>query len=231
MFRYLIKLNQKRGFTLIELLIVIAIILILVAVALPNFVNARIRAQVTRVKTDMRMIANALFAYHTDYRRMLNPCGAEDPVASGKYRPDLPRDYCPGGGLRYTVGGNIDIAVLGRQLTSPNEYVEEVPFDPFNSAHMQDDSGTMRASMLYYGRWEGSSAFGTNAGPWGIILNKDRFLLESFGPDLQHYGFHPGPLAYVYDPTNGINSYGDIFYTSIGGFMDEYPDPNYRRDG
>jgi len=42
--------TPKKGFTLIELLIVIAIILILIAIALPNFLEAQIRARMTRAK-------------------------------------------------------------------------------------------------------------------------------------------------------------------------------------
>lgn len=42
--------RNRPGFTLIELLIVIAIILILIAIALPNFLEAQIRAKVTKAK-------------------------------------------------------------------------------------------------------------------------------------------------------------------------------------
>jgi len=45
-----------KGFTLIELLIVIAIILILIGIALPNFLSAQTRAKVTKVTGDMRSV-------------------------------------------------------------------------------------------------------------------------------------------------------------------------------
>jgi prepilin-type N-terminal cleavage/methylation domain-containing protein len=56
-----------RGFTLIELLIVVAIIAILAAIAVPNFLEAQVRAKVSRVKTDMRSLATALESYAVDY--------------------------------------------------------------------------------------------------------------------------------------------------------------------
>ncbi|MCA9442211.1 MAG: prepilin-type N-terminal cleavage/methylation domain-containing protein, partial [Candidatus Omnitrophica bacterium] len=57
--------RKKSGFTLIELLIVIAIILILIAIALPNFLEAQIRARVTKANGELRSIATALFDYNT----------------------------------------------------------------------------------------------------------------------------------------------------------------------
>nr|HQH74561.1 prepilin-type N-terminal cleavage/methylation domain-containing protein [bacterium] len=54
------------GFTLIELLIVVAIIGILAAIAVPNFMNARIRANIARVRADQKSISTALELYHMD---------------------------------------------------------------------------------------------------------------------------------------------------------------------
>lgn len=54
------------GFTLIELLIVVAIIGILAAIAVPNFLNAQVRAKVARVQSDHRAISQALEAYRVD---------------------------------------------------------------------------------------------------------------------------------------------------------------------
>ena len=58
-----------RGFTLIELLIVVAIIAILAAIAIPNFIEAQTRSKVSRVKADMRSLATAVEAYRVDNNR------------------------------------------------------------------------------------------------------------------------------------------------------------------
>ncbi|HPA44913.1 MAG TPA: prepilin-type N-terminal cleavage/methylation domain-containing protein, partial [bacterium] len=58
--------RQRRGFTLIELLIVVAIIGVLAAIAVPNFLNAQLRAKVTRAYSDMGAIGKALDMYLLD---------------------------------------------------------------------------------------------------------------------------------------------------------------------
>ncbi|MEO8376090.1 MAG: prepilin-type N-terminal cleavage/methylation domain-containing protein [Candidatus Sumerlaeota bacterium] len=60
----------RSGFTLIELLIVVAIIAILAAIAVPNFLEAQTRAKVSRVKADMRSVATAVESYRVDYNRL-----------------------------------------------------------------------------------------------------------------------------------------------------------------
>jgi len=57
---------KTRGFTLIELLIVVAIIGILAAIAIPNFLEAQTRAKVSRAISDMRTLKLAAEVYRVD---------------------------------------------------------------------------------------------------------------------------------------------------------------------
>ena len=56
------KLNSKRrgGFTLVEIMIVVAIIALLAAIAVPNFLRSRKRSQATQVLEDLRQIDSAV---------------------------------------------------------------------------------------------------------------------------------------------------------------------------
>ena len=58
------KLNKNRGgFTLVEIMIVVAIIALLAAIAVPNFLRARKRSQATRILEDLRIIDSAIDQY------------------------------------------------------------------------------------------------------------------------------------------------------------------------
>ena len=96
------KSGARKAFTLIELLIVVAIIAILAAIAVPNFLEAQVRSKVSRVKADMRSMRTAMEAYRVDYNR---------------YLPD--------------VGAQQTDRLAWTRLTSPVAYITSIPLDPF----------------------------------------------------------------------------------------------------
>lgn len=88
--------DASRGFTLIELLIVVAIISILASIALPNFLEAQIRAKVARCQAELRTLTFGVEAYHLDNDsypphkdRPSDLCVITTPIA---YLSALPRD-------------------------------------------------------------------------------------------------------------------------------------------
>jgi type II secretion system protein G len=102
------RLRSQRGFTLIELLIVVAIISILAAILIPNFLRARAQAQVAATKGNLRNVATALESYFVDFAQYPQTAGA----LSANYTRALPQDPCTGSafgaspGYTYSAIGN-----------------------------------------------------------------------------------------------------------------------------
>ena len=66
----LTKLNRKHaGFTLVEIMIVVAIIALLAAIAVPGFLRARKRSQASKILNDLRMIDAAVDQYAIESNR------------------------------------------------------------------------------------------------------------------------------------------------------------------
>src|SRR5919199_6246084 len=74
------RLNSKRGgFTLVEIMIVVAIIALLAAIAVPGFLRARKRSQASRILNDLRMIDAAVDQYAIETNRSTgNPVVVQD---------------------------------------------------------------------------------------------------------------------------------------------------------
>lgn len=115
-------MREHRAFTLIELLIVVAIIGILAAIAVPNFLNAQVKAKLARVKSDIRNIAQAQEMYYLDNNTY--PPESEDDIFYGR-RP-------------LTSAGLF-------MLTHPISYLSAIPTDPFQGPSAEQNGGIRAA--------------------------------------------------------------------------------------
>jgi prepilin-type N-terminal cleavage/methylation domain-containing protein len=105
LFQNIFHLRKHTGFTLIELLIVVAIIAILAAIAIPNFLAAQTRSKVSRTQSEMRTVGLALESYYVDS----NCYPREGPAGTCNIAPDgLP------------------------ELTTPIAYITTFPKDIFH---------------------------------------------------------------------------------------------------
>jgi prepilin-type N-terminal cleavage/methylation domain-containing protein len=92
------ELNKKRGgFTLVEIMIVVAIIALLAAIAVPGFLRARKRSQATRILNDLRMIDSAVDQYAIETNRK-----TADTVAIKDWT-----SYLKSGTVLYNTGNDI----------------------------------------------------------------------------------------------------------------------------
>jgi prepilin-type N-terminal cleavage/methylation domain-containing protein len=185
-----------RGFTLIELLIVVAIIAILAAIAIPNFLEAQMRAKVSRVRSDLRTLATGIESFQVD-----------------KGKP--PSD---GENGEPHVGW---ATALGR-MTTPIAYITSLPADPFQDStlpetnrpgttHFLDAAGTRHSYDYGTFAWEVAPGDLVREAEWESVFGYSPWKLTSAGPDLRFdnpgsfYGFRAR-----YDPTNGTTSLGDL---------------------
>jgi prepilin-type N-terminal cleavage/methylation domain-containing protein len=214
--------HKKRisGFTLIELLIVVAIIAILAAIAIPNFLAAQTRAKVADVKSGMRTIMIGLESYYVDESVYVpsDGTGLGDPI---------PMWYPPGENRWEQL----------YRLTTPIAYIRSLPMDRFNYTntgyarpfYYESDSPSpvlCPASPFYYDpnkgwfgkSWPEDSNWGESGAKWPGQMATTKWLLFSTGPDLQAC-WTQGIWPYrQYDPTNGVMSKGDIWKMGPGNY-------------
>ncbi|MCA9437266.1 MAG: prepilin-type N-terminal cleavage/methylation domain-containing protein [Candidatus Omnitrophica bacterium] len=192
--------RMKRAFTLIELLIVIAIILILVAIALPNFADALLRSKVTKVMADHRALKTALESYQTDYR--------DYPYSWSYHPPELNAVF------HFPEDGYVKWRLV--VLTTPIAYMTELPETPFFSDKQKHSDGVIELKYNTGSSYDRVRGWYNNAGPIAAGANRWSTLyhLRDAGPDKiynnQDNVYNVTNLM-PYTPTNGVKSLGDIW--------------------
>lgn len=176
------RIRTVSGFTLIELLIVIAIIAILALIAVPNFLEAQMRAKVTRIQNDLRVIATGMESYFSDW---------------GDY-PERTDEGALSGYASANMRGLL-------RLSTPLAYLNSVPFDPFGSEVDGDSSRAKHRQLTYEVASTGCSQY-TEKGWAAYSCGPDR------RDDTDGVPFYPGEVlrTTVYDVTNGTVSKGDV---------------------
>ena len=82
-------MRNKKGFTLIELLIVVVIIGILAAIAIPKFANTKEKAYLASMKSDLRNLVTAEEAYFADSVKYTSNLGTAYNTTSGVLGPNI----------------------------------------------------------------------------------------------------------------------------------------------
>ena len=95
------KNNRKAGFTLVEIMIVVAIIGLLAAIAIPNFVKARATSQANACINNLRQLDAAKHQWALENGKTAD--AAPNPQDLAPYLKDNVLPLCPAGGL-YTLG-------------------------------------------------------------------------------------------------------------------------------
>src|SRR5687768_8325191 len=128
------KLNKRRGgFTLVEIMIVVAIIALLAAIAVPGFLRARKRSQASRIINDLRLIDSAVDQYAIENNKA---SGASVPIAEWtKYLKAGTNLAVTGNDILGTSYGPQTVDTLPKVATATYNALSDVAPDPFWSPY------------------------------------------------------------------------------------------------
>lgn len=208
---------MKKGFTLIELLIVVLIIAILAAIAVPNFLEFQTRAKVSRVKSDMRSLATAIEAYFVDNNEYPSMASGNEGANSFAPAGSGAAQACT---FRIRVGNEIST------LTTPIGYISGYFGDAFAVSNNTTFQYRQYKNTWLLWSWGPDRDENENGG-------RDTWPNTTCSPNISATGIDanfitafnvniglPNPdflvatgsdsNAIQYDPTNGTTSEGDV---------------------
>ena len=180
------KPRLSSAFTLIELLIVVAIIAVLAAIAIPNYMTAQVRGKVARVESDLHQIATAMESYSADYNTY--------PREDGYW--------------------GVDFLAFVR-LTTPISYMSRMPEDPFKTRIAGQASGT-DTDIGFYNIGTGSTRMSGATPSADRDVYVIASYGPDLSDDTHYIMYFPRTAnACPYDITNGVVSRGDIYRFSV----------------
>ena len=220
---------MRKGFTLIELLIVVAIIAILAAIAVPNFLEAQVRAKVSRVKADQRSLATAIESYYVDNNAYPAVDSSDEQTGTSGFGVNNVPNATPQIKTLPTFRRKANQGDGLMTLTTPISYITSYFPDPF--------ARTKQGKYLYSTPYYASGSISLECVGW---------IVWSFGPDNDEVDPLGGPTSgdiqivtiaggqeprvqdtyyspcgqipqpaltdfATYDPTNGSTSNGDVY--------------------
>jgi prepilin-type N-terminal cleavage/methylation domain-containing protein len=185
--------KRHQAFTIGELIIVLIIIGILAAIAIPNFLEGSYRSPVTKVKSASRSLATAIEAYYVEHKAY----PAMRPMTS--FTKKAKRLSKVGGLTLMSIEpGRPDIGLAG--LTTPVAFISELPMDECAQKNVK-----LKVPLAYY----------TDDNGW-ILFSPGNDKDYDLNPARDYDSSIPQPSEHLiitatYDPTNGTNSDGDVW--------------------
>jgi prepilin-type N-terminal cleavage/methylation domain-containing protein len=198
------KGKARLGFTLIELLIVVAIIAILAAIAVPNFLEAQTRAKVSRAKADMRTLVLGIESYIVDNNKPM-------PDYGGSEWKSWILVTTP---ISYISAMAFSVFNLSEEEMQVNAWKRSM-YEPFGQMLYPYSANP---ADLWFQFPDPASAGTKGMGQYGYLGRM--YYIVSPGPDNdllqdQNWNWPDFPeMTKLYDPTNGTTSNGNIVRTN-----------------